>query len=265
MTSVSVNFDIRKIVVAHEFTLNKTYRCEYKEGRKYYGIIYCIEGTATYRFSSDKSYKVCAGDLVLLSPDASYSISAKNDFRHYTVNFEMHRDSSATDFFSEDFYLLHSENSGLYNHIFKKLITHWTSRKICFEMQATACLYELLSLAVSEILEKQFHTGSYIRMRPSKEYIDKNYASDITLDMLANLSNMSVTNFRREWMKLYGETALEYRDKLRLFHAKEYLMSGYYTVTEVSQKCGFDDVNYFIRFFKKHTGISPGKFGKMSQ
>ena len=104
-----------------------------------------------------------------------------------------------------------------------------------------------------------------MRLSKAKEYIEKNYNSDITLDILANLSDMSVTNFRREWLKLYRETALAYRDKLRLLHAKEYLFSGYYTVTEVANKCGFDDVNYFIRFFKKHTGISPGKFGKISQ
>ena len=81
--------------------------------------------------------------------------------------------------------------------------------------------------------------------------------------MLANLVNMSVTNFRREWLKLYGESALQYRDRIRLSYAKEYLMSGYYTVTEVAEKCGFNDVNYFIRFFKKNTGISPGKFEKI--
>ena len=31
---------------------------------------------------------------------------------------------------------------------------------------------------------------------------------------------------------------------------------------ETAKKCGFDDVSYFVRFFKKHTGISPGKFKK---
>ena len=112
-------------------------------------------------------------------------------------------------------------------------------------MQATACLYELLALLVSEILEKKHSTNSYLHLAAAKEYIEQNFNSDITLDLLANLVNMSVTNFRREWAKLYGESPLQYRDRIRLSHAKEYLMSGYYTVTEVAEKCGFSDVNYF--------------------
>ena len=31
---------------------------------------------------------------------------------------------------------------------------------------------------------------------------------------------------------------------------------------EIAEKCGFDDVSYFVRFFKKQTGITPGEFKK---
>jgi AraC-like DNA-binding protein len=73
---------------------------------------------------------------------------------------------------------------------------------------------------------------------------------------------MSATNFRREWKKIYLETPLQYRDSIRLYYAKEYLNSGYYTVTEIAEKCGFDDVSYFVRFFKKKAGRTPGELKK---
>lgn len=255
--------NISKINLAHKFLLNKRNKCEYPDSRKYYGIIYCIEGEAEYRFSSGDCCNVYPGEIIFLSPKASYSIITKKDFKHYTVNFEIHNEFSNMDFLTDVYYLLHTGNSHLYRHIFKKLTTHWMSRKSCFEMQATACLYELLALLVSEIREKEYGTSTYLRLAPAKEYIEQNFNSGITLDILANYANMSVTHFRREWSKLYGESALQYRDRIRLSYAKEYLMSGYYTVTEVAEKCGFSDVNYFIRFFKKHTGISPGKFEKI--
>lgn len=255
--------NISKINLAHKFILNKENRCEYSSGRKYFGIIYCIEGEAEYRFSSGDCCNVCTGEIIFLSPQASYSIITKKDFKHYTVNFEIQNQSPDMDFLTDVYYLFHPENPQLYHHIFKKLTTYWVSRKICFEMQATACLYELLALLVSGILEKEYSTNSSLRLAPAKEYIEQNFNTGISLDMLANLVNMSVTNFRREWSKLYGESALQYRDKIRLSYAKEYLMSGYYTMTEVAEKCGFSDVNYFIRFFRKHTGISPGKFKKI--
>ena len=258
----SPTINIKKICLAHEFVLDKKNVCAYPNGRNCYGIIYCLEGEAEYKFSSKKSCFVRNGEIILLSPKATYSILTKNKFRHYTVNFEIHSEYSNMDFLEDDYYLFRSDSPQRYANVFNKLSTCWASRKACFEMFSIAALYELFSLLFSEMLERKFNTASYLRLNPAREYIEQNYHRAITLDFLANKTNMSVSNFRREWLKLYGESALQYRDKIRLSYAEKYLMSGYYTVAEVAEKCGFDDANYFIRFFKKHKGISPGKFEK---
>ena len=91
-------------------------------------------------------------------------------------------------------------------------------------------------------------------------HIERHFASSISLTELARLTDMSVTHFRREWKKHYHITPLEYRNSIRLSFARELILSGYYTVSEITEKCGFDDIDYFIRFFKKHTGIMPFKY-----
>jgi hypothetical protein len=45
-------------------------------------------------------------------------------------------------------------------------------------------------------------------------------------------------------------------------NAKELLESGFYSVSEVAMRCGFDDVSYLCRFFKKHTGLTPLEFAQ---
>lgn len=262
MQTDSFYVDINKILVAHKFVLNNLNKCEYPNGRKYYGIIFCIEGEAEYLFSTDERCSVHPEEILLLPPSAAYSIVTKTSFKHYTVNFEIHNEFPLLDFTKTPFFLFHTENSSWYRHIFKTTISHWTSKKIGFQMQATACLYELFACLIAEMLEKEYGESSYLRLRPAKEYIEKNFVSEINLDLLANSVNMSVTHFRREWLRLYGKSPLQYRDEIRLSYAKECLISGYYSVTEIASKCGFSDTNYFIRFFRKHTGISPGKFQK---
>lgn len=262
-TPDSFCIDVKRILVAHEFVLNNHNKCEYPNGRKYYGIVYCIDGKAEYVFSSGERCRICPGEILLLSPNAAYAIVTDTEFKHDTVNFEIHNEFPLIDFSQTTFSLFRTENAQWYHHIFKKIIAHWSSKKIGFQMQATACLYELFAFFGAELLEKEYSESSYLRLRPAKEYIEKNFASEINLDLLANCVNMSVTHFRREWLRLYGESPLRYRDGIRLSYAKEYLMSGYYTVTEVASKCGFTDTNYFIRFFEKHMGISPGKFMKI--
>jgi iron complex transport system substrate-binding protein len=83
------------------------------------------------------------------------------------------------------------------------------------------------------------------------------------LEELAQVSAMSVGHFRREWKRLYGDSPLQYRDSIRLYYAKEYLQSGYCTVAEAAEQCGFSDVSYFVRFYKKKTGTTPGTLKKV--
>lgn len=263
MENNSFYANISKINIAHKFVLNENNKCAYPNGRKYYGLIYCIDGEAEYCFSTKNRKKVKKGDVFLLSPQVSYSIAVKEEFIHYTINFEIDDNFPAVDFFNDEFYLIVPQTTELYYHKFKETVTHWNSNKFNSEMLAMARLYELFAILISEICESKYNINSYLLLQPAKNYIDNNFKKNITLDILANITNMSVSNFRREWRKLYNESALQYRDKIRLRYSKEYLSSGFYTVSEIASKCGFSDVNYFIRFFKKHTGMSPGKYKKL--
>ena len=253
--------DIKKINIAHKFILDRVHKCEYPSGRGYYGLVYVLSGKAEYRFFTGERVTLTDGDVFFLSPDAAYSIVTEKAFEHYTVNFALHEETSRFDHFDKTYCLLQKGNTAQIKQNFIRLTNIWISKKAGFEMQAIGCLYELLSLFYFDYTNSQ-NTASYQRLLSAKEYIEQQFDRPITLEELAKLSNMSVTNFRREWKRVYSKSPLRYRDTLRLYYAKEYLHSGYYTVSEIAQKCGFDDVSYFVRFFKKQTGITPGDFKK---
>ena len=253
-------YEREKINIAHEFVLDSLRRCEYLGGRGQYGLVYAADGQAEYRFSTGERCRVSSGDVLLLFPSAAYSIVTDGEFKHYTVNFDIYEDSSDIGFFKKPYYLIHADNSEQYKQSFKHFSSLWGNKKTGYEMLCMSCLYELLSLMCFDIYRENFGDTAHLRLQPAKEFIEKNYRDTIRLDRLAALSDMSVTNFRREWTRIYGETPLQYRDRILIACAREYLLSGYYSVSEVADKCGFDDVSYFARFFKKHTGVSPGAF-----
>ena len=253
--------DIQRIHLAHEFVLNSVQKCEYPIRREHYGLVYVLKGNAEYRFSDGEKITVTDGNVLFLSSWAAYSIVTEKEFEHYTVNFDIHEKNSRFDSLDRAFCLLCEPNTEHIKKGFIKLLSAWSQKKSGFEMQAIGHLYQLLSLFYFEYRRGK-DTQIYQRLLPVKEYIECNFDEPISLDRLARLVDMSVTNFRREWKKLYGESPLQYRDDLRLSYAKEYLNSGYYSVSEIAHKCGFDDVSYFVRFFKKQTGITPGDFKK---
>ena len=68
---------------------------------------------------------------------------------------------------------------------------------------------------------------------------------------------MSETYFRKLFEKHYGCSPLTYINQRRLDYAIELLKTKYYTVAEVSEKCGFSTPYYFSSFVKKKTGHPP--------
>ena len=253
--------DISFIRIAHEFTLDRLHKCEYPEGRGSYGLVYVISGNAEYRFFSGERVRVCPGDTFFISKNAAYSILTDEEFRHYTVNFDVHEETSTIGSASSPYYLFSGSSAGISESVFKKLVDTWSEKKLGYRMLSIGCLYELLSHFLAAI-GSDIRAESASRLVPAREFINAHFIEPICLEDLAALCNMSVTNFRREWQKKYSDTPIRYRDALRLNCAKEYLALGYYSVAEVAAKCGFDDSSYFIRFFKKHIGSTPSAYAK---
>ena len=59
-----------------------------------------------------------------------------------------------------------------------------------------------------------------------------------------------------------GRTIIADVNNLRLDHALTLLMQSSLPIAEVAEKCGFRDVSYFYRAFKKRFGQKPGDLRK---
>jgi len=257
----SFYLDIQSIHLAHEYVLDRSHKCEYPSGREHYGLVYVLSGKAEYRFRNGERSSVTEGDVIFLSPNCAYSIVTENEFRHYTVNFDIHGDGSNLETLEQSYWLLRWKDTQQLERAMKQLVQVWHSKRPGYKMQAVGYLYVLISHFYLAYTSEQ-SSQAFQRLLPARTYIEKSFHRPLTLEHLAFLTNMSVTNFRREWKKQYVESPMQYRDSLRLSHAKEYLLSGYYSVAEVAAKCGFEDVSYFVRFFRQKTGITPGAFRK---
>jgi AraC-like DNA-binding protein len=59
---------------------------------------------------------------------------------------------------------------------------------------------------------------------------------------------------------LLNKTASELITEAIILESKRYLLASTNKVSQIADHMGYDDVSYFIRFFKKHTGFSPETF-----
>ncbi len=91
-------------------------------------------------------------------------------------------------------------------------------------------------------------------------FIKANINEDIKLGVLSEKACMSKATFYRSFKKEYGISPLEYVISEKIKFAKSLLSNPKNTVKSVAFECGFQDVNYFIRLFKKIESITPGQY-----
>lgn len=95
-----------------------------------------------------------------------------------------------------------------------------------------------------------------------KKYINKNYASKISLSVLSRKFGCSNSTLMKRFKAEYDTTIADYITEVRLKNAANLLITSGYSVKEISAKCGFTDQNYFSRQFSAIYGISPSSYRK---
>lgn len=96
-------------------------------------------------------------------------------------------------------------------------------------------------------------------------FIESDLSSNLTLNTLSQLLNVSGGYLSTIFKKETGTTVTEYiRDK-RMKHAAYLLSSTHLQIQTVALHCGIMDVQYFSKQFKKHTGMTPKEYRENSR
>jgi AraC-like DNA-binding protein len=106
------------------------------------------------------------------------------------------------------------------------------------------------------------HQSNYYSRRIEKvqEYIQTNFDKDVTLADVSKLVNMPEVSFCRFFKKRTGKTFVDNLNEVRLGYASRMLIETTLTIAEISLKCGFNNLSYFNRIFKRKNGCTPKEF-----
>lgn len=90
-------------------------------------------------------------------------------------------------------------------------------------------------------------------------YIRENYARKMSLDEIAKAAYTDKFALCRDFKKLAGQTVVTYIHQYRCQQAATHLRDGC-TVAETAGMCGFENLSFFTKTFKKYMGALPSKY-----
>ncbi len=100
------------------------------------------------------------------------------------------------------------------------------------------------------------------RLQAIHQYITENYTEKILLDNICFIFGTNKTTLCQDFKNEYKTTILNYINSLKIKEAKALLRENKLSVTEISEKLGFNSIHYFSRLFKKVTGHTPKEYSK---
>ncbi len=250
-------------------------------------VVYVISGSARHYIGNDV-YDVCKGDVIIINYGVEHNFVPLEGevFSNYDLlftpeffeiagigNSDFYALASSYLFFSvfpegvkdsSSLNLIRSE-SDVFGDLFSKIYGEYTARRSGFVGMIRAYLIELITLIFREIDSKTTDNITHEQknvIEHAINYMKSHYNTRMNLDDIAADLFLSKDYFRQLFKKSTGMSITDYIQNVRVEEATRLLETTDMNVAAVAEKCGFTDIKFFYKTFKKITGKTPNEYRK---
>lgn len=148
---------------------------------------------------------------------------------------------------------------------FKELFTEtisWFSESSALSEAMAMNVLERIILSCYRIQADKLTKTQDSRVLAICQYLDQNLAGEESLASLAARVCLSPSRLSHLFRRDTGKTINEWREKQRVYCAKNMLQSTTLSVADIALLNGYNDAFYFSRIFRRHIGLSPSGYRK---
>lgn len=240
----------------HIFTREKNYIMNFHSHEKWWHINYITWGSMDL-YMGDKHISVNKNQLVIFPPEIPHKIVSEGGYQQIGVDISIDDDDRnisrmLSAYFTQ--YPLAINVAPMSINIEKavELLKNPTPLNIttfinCFEK------------TILDALDVMASNKNTITSRLT-QIIQDNNPFTLTLSDICHITNYSKTQIERLAVKELGCGISAYLNNIRLNKICSLLQSSDYTIAQIAEMTGLYDASHLTTFFKKHMGITPGKF-----
>lgn len=150
------------------------------------------------------------------------------------------------------------------NELMRSLFTEITEKK---GIEALIILLQLLNLLSkqkknielinTEISKAALTDTDSARLEPVLKYIFENFKYDLNVKEAASLACLNEAAFCRYFKSRTEETFSQFVNRVRITHATQLLALEEWSISDICYECGYQNVSYFNRQFKRIIGEQP--------
>lgn len=125
-----------------------------------------------------------------------------------------------------------------------------------------SAVFEMFDVLAGYSNGEKVRSYGALRMQRVKRFIEQHAFEDIWLDDVARCVNISPFTLLRRFKQHTGQTPGKYISAIRLERVKQLLADHRISIGEIGKRVGIRDQQYFSRWFRHATGMSPTMFRK---
>lgn len=241
-------------------------------------FIYMSSGQAVFTID-DEIIPVQAGECVFVNSGRIHSGYSETDATaYYSVVFSTELLTNSFDacrkFFdgiiSNHFRILSLFKSKTPSHekiiaSLRIIIDELTDKSFGFELELKSMLFSIfatifrsgLYTTIEEFRDYSFKSKRYYMLKNVLGYIYQNFDKKIKLDDISKAYDLTPQYLSRFFKDMTGTNIVDYINQYRVDKATTLIKASDLSITDIALECGFDNISYFNRVFKKQLGRTP--------
>ncbi len=214
-----------------------------------------------------KVYPFKQGDIVVINADLIHAIDSESSVTYYCLIIDK-TFCEKNGIVTSNFHFTELIRDETMCQAFTRIRQSYDRYQTTGEpVHATVVRYEVLGILCT--LTQNYSTKIGEHGLPASEewvkkvlvYIRARLTESFTLAEVAAYVGVSPYYLSRQFKKLTGKTIFEMLNLLRCTKARSLIEQGH-RVSEAALSCGFDNLSYFTRTFKKHFGVCPSNLDR---
>lgn len=239
---------INDIFIHKHITEARDWTCQMP--RKEHYLAYQKEGRVIHYLSD--------GQVLDAAPDTVIFLNKKDDYTAHAVEFGHSFVARLMMDNAPDSFVIDCSGDSKMKNLFNVMYNCRNLRLDSNHYRALGIVYEIFG-QISRREESDYMQSSTAgKLFAVKLYIEEHYSDPtLTLEKLAVISGLTPHYMSILFKKKFGVSCWQYVIETRIESAAKLLLSPGYTVKMAAEQCGFCDVYYFSRIFKKFMNTSP--------